>query len=51
MNHFLDVFFTLLIDLIYSIKKALIILDFTHPAHNTPPYGLEIVFCLFDNFL
>lgn len=51
VNHFLTTFFACLIDLIYSSKNALIILDLTHPAQSTPPYGLDTVFCLFDSFL
>lgn len=51
MTHFFKALLAFLIVLIYSNKNALIILDFTHPAHKTPPYGLETVFCLLDNLL
>ena len=35
--HFLEALLALLIVLISSSKKALTILDLTHPAHRTPP--------------
>ena len=51
INHFLAALLALLIVFISSNKKALMILDLTHPAQSTPPYGLDTVFCLLDNFL
>jgi hypothetical protein len=50
-NHFFNALFAFLIVFIYSKRNALMILDFTHPAHKTPPYGLDTVFCLLDNLL
>lgn len=51
ISHFLATLLALLIVFIYSNKNALMILDFTHPAQSTPPYGLDTVFCLFDSLL
>lgn len=50
-SHFFGSFLACLRDLISSNKKALTILDLTHPAQRTPPYGLDTVFCLFESFL